>query len=191
MLSMQPFSHRRRPAALPVAEVTISHILVPTRCEWLELEVRCISSDLGVPRALLIIEPNRHIQPKWRLPAGSHHLQYIHSCPKHESTALQDLKESLRVSTWTLKAGQRIQVMEHRNTTGPPSGPPLPTLEEPWGFRRGTFWPFPFHTSPHLSSAVQVQSFQPERDSFQDQSSPPQSLPEALLAKPMHPLQPL
>lgn len=42
-----------------------------------------------------------------------------------------------------------------------------------------------------LGSAVQAQSFQPERDSFQDQSSPPQSLPEALLAKPMHPLQPL
>lgn len=76
--------------------------------------------------------------------------QYIHSRPKYESTSLQDLKESLRVSTWILKARQKIQVTEHRKSTGPPSGPPLPTLEEPWGFRRGTFWPFPFHTSPHF-----------------------------------------
>lgn len=56
MLSMQPFGHRKRPAALPIAEVTISHILVPAR----ELQVRCISSDLGMPGALLI-EPKIHI----------------------------------------------------------------------------------------------------------------------------------
>lgn len=182
-----PLSYRQRPAALPMAEVLTAEFWFLQGASGSNYRrCRCDAQPLHAYRSSSV-KPNPRSAKSASSWFPSLILQSIHIWPKYP---MQDVKESQSTNTNSpskMKDPGDGAQKHNRTTTWSPSPHPVKA------------WMFPEAPSDLLlsvpplavGSAVQMQPFQPERDSFQDQSSPPQSLPEALLVKPMHPLQPL